>query len=147
MPQINSFKLEVVTLAVSDVARAKAFYTDGVGFTLDVDWSPHPGFRVIQLTPPGSGCSVQFGIGLTDAKPGSGRATYLVVDDLKAARDALLSRGVKVEPIRHKAPLENWQGEWAPGVEPTRADYASIADFVDPDGNGWILQERSPLVG
>jgi catechol 2,3-dioxygenase-like lactoylglutathione lyase family enzyme len=135
------YQLQVITLAVSDVDEAAAFYTQQVGFTLDVDYHPVPGFRVVQLTPPGSACSVQLGAGLTDAAPGSARATYLTVTDIEAARAELIGRGVKVSEIRHKSPVETWAGGWAPGADPDRRDYASFADFADPDGNTWVIQE------
>jgi len=135
------YQLQVITLAVSDVDEAAAFYTRQAGFTLDVDYHPVPGFRVVQLTPPGSACSVQLGAGLTDAAPGSARATYLAVTDIEAARAELIGRGVKVSDIRHKSPVETWAGGWAPGADPERRDYASFADFADPDGNTWVIQE------
>ena len=135
------YKVQVLTLAVSDVERAKAFYTERVGFALDVDYHPAPGFRVVQLTPPGSACSIQFGIGLTDAAAGSTRTTYLVVTDIEAARRELAERGVPVGPIRHKDPVAAWAGGFAPGVDPERRDYASLAEFADDDGNTWVLQE------
>jgi catechol 2,3-dioxygenase-like lactoylglutathione lyase family enzyme len=135
------YQLQVITLAVSDVDEAAAFYTRQAGFTLDVDYHPVPGFRVVQLTPPGSACSVQLGAGLTDAAPGSARATYLTVTDIEAARAELIARGVKVSDIRHKSPVETWAGGWAPGADPERRDYASFADFADPDGNTWVIQE------
>jgi catechol 2,3-dioxygenase-like lactoylglutathione lyase family enzyme len=135
------YQLQVITLAVSDVDEAAAFYTRQADFTLDVDYHPVPGFRVVQLTPPGSACSVQLGAGLTDAAPGSARATYLAVTDIEAARAELIGRGVKVSDIRHKSPVETWAGGWAPGADPDRRDYASFADFADPDGNTWVIQE------
>ncbi|MBR0697277.1 VOC family protein [Bradyrhizobium lablabi] len=134
--------VEVITLPVSDVDRALRFYVDKVGFTLDVDYSPNDAFRVVQLTPPGSSCSIQIGRGLTDAPAGSLRNAYLVVTDLKAARSRLLERGVKVGEIRHKTPIDAWDGSFAPGLDSARRDYASFADFSDPDGNSWVLQER-----
>jgi catechol 2,3-dioxygenase-like lactoylglutathione lyase family enzyme len=136
------YLLEVVILPVSDVDRSVAFYTGRLGFHLDVDYGPGPGFRVVQLTPVGSACSVQIGVGLTDAEPGSARGLYLVVPDLEAARAELAERGVGVGEIRHKAPLDTWQGGFEPGVDPERRDYASFAEFSDPDGNAWTLQER-----
>ena len=135
------YKIEVATLAVSDVDQALEFYTAKVGFALDVDYHPADGFRVVQLTPLGSACSVQFGEGLTAASPGAARATYLAVTDIEAERSELTGRGVKVSDIRHKAPAGDWKGGWAPGPDPRRGDYASFADFADPDGNTWILQE------
>src|SRR5262249_59169052 len=95
------FSVEVITLPVSDVERALRFYVDLAGFTLDVDYSPNGAFRVVQLTPPGSGCSLQIGTGLTDAPAGSLRNVYLVVTDLEAVRSRLLERGVQVSEIRH----------------------------------------------
>ncbi len=131
------FKLEVVIVPVSDVDRAKAFYVETAGFTLDVDHQPNDRFRVVQTTPPGSSCSVTFGVGLSDAAPGSYRGTHLVVTDIVAARDELVGRGVEVSDIRHMS-AEGWK----PGPHPERADYESFADFSDPDGNTWVLQER-----
>ena len=131
--------LEVVPLPVTDVDRALAFYSEQAGFTLDVDYRPTPGFRVVQLTPPGSACSVQL---VAADSPARVRRLHLVTTDIAAARESLISRGVSVTPIRHKEPLETWAGEWSAGVDPRRRDYASFADFADPDGNTWILQER-----
>jgi catechol 2,3-dioxygenase-like lactoylglutathione lyase family enzyme len=137
----TDYRLQVVTLAVADVDEALAFYEQKAGFALDVDYHPAAYFRVVQLTPPGSACSVQIGIGLTDARPGSARATYLAVTDIEAARRELTGRGVQVSAIRHKSPADDWKGGWEPGTDPQRRDYASLADFADPDGNTWILQE------
>jgi catechol 2,3-dioxygenase-like lactoylglutathione lyase family enzyme len=134
-------KIQVITIPVSDVDRALAFYTEQAGFSLDVDYHPASGFRVVQLTPPGSACSVQIGLGLTDAAPGSVRATYLIVTDIDAACRDLTARGVMVRDIRHKSPVDTWEGGWSPGIDPQRRDYASFADFSDPDGNTWVLQE------
>ena len=136
------FSVEVITLPVSDVDRALRFYVDRVGFTLDVDYSPNDAFRVAQLTPPGSSCSIQIGKGLTDAPVGSLRDVYLVVTDLEAARSRLLEHGVDVDEIRHKVPIDAWDGSFAPGLDPERRDYASFAGFSHPDGNRWVLQER-----
>jgi catechol 2,3-dioxygenase-like lactoylglutathione lyase family enzyme len=130
-------KLEVVMLPVADVDRAKEFYAERAGFNLDVDHKASEQFRVVQLTPPGSACSVTFGIGLSDAAPGSVRGTHLVVTDIEAVRDELRGRGVEVSDVRHMG-----AGGWQPGVDPERRDFASFADFSDPDGNTWILQER-----
>jgi catechol 2,3-dioxygenase-like lactoylglutathione lyase family enzyme len=135
------YQLQVVTLPVSDVDLATAFYTQRTGFILDVDYHPTPDFRVVQLTPPGSACSIQIGVGLTDAAPGSARATYLAVTDIEAAHRELTGRGVQVSRIRHKSPIDDWKGGWQPGADPERRDYASFADFADPDGNTWVLQE------
>ena len=137
-----TFSVEVITLPVSNVERALQFYVDQIGFTLDVDYSPNGAFRVVQLTPPGSSCSIQIGNGLTDAPAGSLRSVYLVVTDLEAARSHLLQRGVEVGEIRHKTPIGAWDGGFAPGLDPARGDYASFADFFDTDGNSWVLQER-----
>ena len=136
------FSIEVITLPVSDVERALRFYVDRVGFALDVDYAPTGAFRVAQLTPPGSGCSIQIGKGLTNAPAGSLRNIHLVVTDLEKARSRLLERGVAVSEIRHKIPIDAWDGNFARGPDPARKDYASFADFTDPDGNGWVLQER-----
>jgi catechol 2,3-dioxygenase-like lactoylglutathione lyase family enzyme len=135
------YQIQVVTVPVADVDRAVAFYTHQAGFALDVDYHPAAGFRVVQLTPPGSACSVQIGVRLTDARPGSALGTYLAVTDIEAARKELTGRGVKVSDIRRKAPIDDWKGGWQPGTDPGRRDYASFADFADPDGNTWVLQE------
>ena len=136
------FRIEVLTLSVTDVDRAKRFYADRVGFALDVDYRPNDRFRVVQLTPPGSAASVQFGVGLTDAGPGSARNNYLVVSDIEAAHKELAARGVPVGPLRHKASSADWQGDFAAGLDPDRRDYASFCDFADPDGNTRTVQER-----
>ena len=140
--RMPTFSVEVVTVPVSDVERALRFYVDRLGFTLDVDYSPNDIFRVVQLTPPGSSCSIQIGKGLTDAPVGSLRNVYLVVADLEAARRYLLDRGVDVGDIHHKMPIGAWDGGFASGIDPVRGDYASFANFSDPDGNSWVLQER-----
>lgn len=136
------YSLEVVTLPVSDVERALRFYLDRVGFRLDVDYAPKEAFRVVQLTPPGSSCSIQIGTGLTDVHVGSVRNIFLVVADIEVARNRLRGRGVDVGEIRHKMPIGAWDGGFAPGIDPARGDYASFAEFSDPDGNSWVLQER-----
>jgi predicted enzyme related to lactoylglutathione lyase len=130
------FKLELVLIPVTDVDRAKAFYADQVGWTVDVDHSVGDAFRVVQLTPPGSACSISVGVGITKAEPGSVVGTHLVVSDIGAARDELIGRGVEVSEIRHV----NADG-WQPGPSPARGKYESYAEFADPDGNSWLLQE------
>ncbi|HTW28885.1 MAG TPA: VOC family protein [Acetobacteraceae bacterium] len=131
--------LEVVPLPVVDVDRALAFYTGQVGFILDVDYRPTRDFRVVQLTPPGSACSVHL---VATDSPGRVHQLCLVTSDLEAERAKLIDRGVEVGAIRHKDPLETWAGGWSAGVDPQHRDYASFADFADPDGNTWTLQER-----
>jgi len=133
-----NYKLELVLIPVTDVDRAKAFYIDSAGFVLDVDHRASDAFRVVQLTPPGSACSITFGIGITDAAPGSVRGTHLVVTDIEAARAELAGRGVEITEIRHFD-----SGAWAAGPHPEHADYSSFADFSDPDGNTWMLQEKA----
>ena len=130
------FKLELVLVPVTDVDRAKAFYTEQAGFHLEVDTPVGENMRVVQVTPPGSACSVGFGTGITAAPPGSAQGLHLVVSDIVAARADMLRRGVKVSDVRH---LES--GSWVPGPHPHRASYESFADFADPDGNVWVLQE------
>ena len=137
----SGFSVEVITLPVKDVERALRFYVDQVGFALDVDYSPKHGFRVVQLTPTGSGCSIQIGKGLTEALAGSVRNIILVVPDIDAARSLQLESGV-VGDIPHNTPMVAWEGGFAPGGAPARGDYASFARFSDPDGNSWVLQER-----
>jgi catechol 2,3-dioxygenase-like lactoylglutathione lyase family enzyme len=130
------FKLELVLVPVTDVDRAKAFYTEQAGFYLEVDTMVGADMRVVQVTPPGSACSVGFGTGITAAPPGSAQGLHLVVADIVAAREGLRSRGVEVGGVKH---LES--GAWGPGPDPRRANYQSFADFADPDGNVWLLQE------
>ena len=130
------FKLELVVVPVSDVDRAKEFYTDKAGFTLDVDHRAGESFRVVQLTPPGSACSITIGTGLTPATPGTYQGLHLVVTDAEAARAELLERGVDVsEPFHFGA-----EGQTT-GLHPERADYGTFLSFSDPDGNGWLVQE------
>ncbi|HZC25981.1 MAG TPA: alpha/beta fold hydrolase [Actinopolymorphaceae bacterium] len=131
--------LEVVPLPVTDIDRALTFYNERAGFTLDVDYRPTPEFRVVQLTPPGSACSVQL------VADGTRRVhdLQLVTSDLAATRARLIARGVAVGDIRHKDPVDTWAGGWSDGPDPQRRDYASFADFADPDGNTWTLQERN----
>jgi catechol 2,3-dioxygenase-like lactoylglutathione lyase family enzyme len=135
------YKLEVVTLPVQDVDRSLAFYTGACGFNVDVDYHPNESFRVVQLTPTGSACSVQIGVGLTDAEPGTCRSLCLAVNDIEASRRELIDRGVAVEAIKHKASIDDWQGDLTIGIDAERRNYASFASFADPDGNTWTLQE------
>ena len=130
------WKLELVLVPVSEVDRAKSFYTEKAGFDLDVDHQASEDFRIVQLTPPGSACSISFGTGITDAEPGSVRGLHLVVSDIEAARATLVERGVDVSEVQHHE-----SGEWVPGPDPQRRDYSSFAHFSDPDGNSWVLQE------
>src|SRR5262245_44873598 len=131
-----NMKLEVVVIPVSDVDRAKCFYSD-VGWRLDADFVRGDAFRVVQFTPPGSSCSIHFGTGITSAVPGPARGLYLVVSDVEAARAELVGRGVEVSDVFHR-----WVGEGPQsGLDPARRSYASYATFSDPDGNGWLLQE------
>jgi catechol 2,3-dioxygenase-like lactoylglutathione lyase family enzyme len=134
-------KLEVVTLPVADVDRAKAFY-EGLGWRLDADLTPAEGVRVVQLTPPRSECSIAFGTGVTTAEPGSAQRLELVVSDIDAARADLVGRGVEVSELFHL------DGGPKPGPDPERRSYLTYASFSDPDGNGWLLQEiRERLPG
>jgi catechol 2,3-dioxygenase-like lactoylglutathione lyase family enzyme len=130
------YKLELVVVPVSDVDRAKAFYTENMGFHLDVDHSPNEHFRVVQMTPKGSACSITIGKGVTQAAPGCAQGLHLVVTDIEAAHAELTQRGVKISEIFHFA-----EGKQAPGPEPERRDYNSFASFSDPDGNTWLVQE------
>jgi predicted enzyme related to lactoylglutathione lyase len=130
------WKLEVVPLPVTDVDRAKAFYTEQAGFNCDVDHRAGDDFRVVQLTPPGSACSVMVGRGITDATPGAVRGLHIVVPDVEAARAELVGRGIDVSPVRHMTP-----DGMADGADPAHADYNSFAEFADPDGNTFVLQE------
>jgi len=130
------FKLELVVVPVSDVDRAKDFYVDRMGFTLDVDHRAGDAFRVVQLTPPGSACSITIGTGLTKSTPGTYQGLHLVVTDIEAARAELVGRGAEVsEPFHFGA-----EGQ-TPGLDPNRADYGTFMSLADPDGNGWLVQE------
>jgi catechol 2,3-dioxygenase-like lactoylglutathione lyase family enzyme len=138
----GEFKLEVVVLPVSDVDRAKRFY-EGLGWRLDADIARGDDFRVVQLTPPGSACSVQFGTNITSAAPGSAQSLYLIISDLEAARDELAARGAEVSEVFHEgSPGARFHdaGRTA-GPSPDGNSYGSFAAFSDPDGNGWLLQE------
>ncbi len=127
------YKLEVVVVPVSDVERAKRFYSEQVGFTVDVDHRDGA-LRVVQLTPPGSACSVTIGTGLVASEPGSMKGLQLVVTDVAAARADLAGRGVDVSPVRHMA-----NGAWADGHG---GPWNSFVFFNDPDGNAWAVQEK-----
>jgi catechol 2,3-dioxygenase-like lactoylglutathione lyase family enzyme len=138
-------KLEVVVVPVADVDRAKQFYK-GLGWREDADFVADEDFRIVQLTPPGSGGSIQFGVGLTSAEPGSLRGMYLVVDDIEAARAELTERGAPVSEIFHESRLgARFRPAGAPEREPgpatERQTYGSFLSFDDPDGNGWLVQE------
>jgi catechol 2,3-dioxygenase-like lactoylglutathione lyase family enzyme len=127
-------KLELVVVPVSDIDRAKAFYVENVGFNLDVDHRAGEDFRVVQLTPPGSACSVT--LMRTIAAPGSLQGLHLVVEDIEAARAELLGRGVKISELFHFT-----GGGQTPGPDPQRQSYNTFCQFSDPDGNGWLVQE------
>jgi catechol 2,3-dioxygenase-like lactoylglutathione lyase family enzyme len=138
-------KLEVVVIPVSDIDRAKEFYSK-LGWRLDADFRFDNGFRGIQFTPPGSACSVQFGTNMTSAAPGSAQGLYLIASDIQAARDELTGRGVEVSEVFHAGtPGAQFQSDDKSDrvnrPAPDRASYRSFATFSDPDGNGWLLQE------
>ena len=141
-------KLEIVVIPVSDADRAKEFY-GRLGWRLDADFASGDDFRVMQFTPPGSGCSVIFGKGITSAAPGSAQGLYLIVSDIEAARKELVDRGVEITEVFHDA-LGVYGGTGEPylfgrtrvsGRDPEHRSYRSFASFSDPDGNGWLLQE------
>src|SRR5437870_8717497 len=138
-------KLEVVIIPVSDVERSKKFYAN-LGWHLDADFAFDNGFRVVQFTPPGSACSVQFGSKITSASPGSAQSLYLIVSDIEAARDELAALGVDVSEVFHPAaPGAQFRsgdaGGRVNGPAPNHETYSSFATFRDPDGNSWLLQE------
>jgi catechol 2,3-dioxygenase-like lactoylglutathione lyase family enzyme len=130
-------KLEVVVIPVSDVDRAKRFY-QGLGWRVDIDFTGGENWRVVQMTPPGSPCSIHVGKGITTGAPGSAQNLYLVVSDIEAARQQLIDRGVDVSETFHFAGLG---GPRRPGREPNGTSYLTFASFSDPDGNSWLLQE------
>jgi catechol 2,3-dioxygenase-like lactoylglutathione lyase family enzyme len=137
-------KLEVVVLPVSDADRAKDFYTRQLGFRLDADFPINDGYRIIQVTPPGSACSIIFGDGLTDAEPGAVEGLHLIVSDIEQARRELADRGVDVTgPFHDVTGAFHQAGEAGRvmGLHPQRASYGSFASFADPDGNRWFLQQ------
>jgi catechol 2,3-dioxygenase-like lactoylglutathione lyase family enzyme len=129
-------KLEVITIPVSDIDRAKEFY-EGLGWRLDADFS-NGGDRAVQFTPPGSQCSIHFG---KNAKPGSAQGVFLIVSDIQAARDELVGRGVEVSEVFHYAAGPAPFGGHVSGIAPDHLSYGSYATFSDLDGNGWLLQE------
>jgi catechol 2,3-dioxygenase-like lactoylglutathione lyase family enzyme len=141
-------KFEIVVIPVSDIDRAKDFYTE-LGWRLDADYDNGSDFRVIQFTPPGSSCSVIFGRNVTGATPGSTQGMYLIVSDIEATRKELLSRGIAVSEVFHGAgnaysgPDEHYLfgSIRVAGPDPNHASYRSFASFKDPDGNGWLFQE------
>lgn len=134
-------KLEVVVLPVTDVERAKEFYIGGLGSRLDADFAIRDGHRVVQVTPPGSGCSIIFGDGVTAAQPGAGGSLLLVVDDIAAARGDLVARGVEVSEVFHGAGFSAGTEGRVPGPDPEGKSYGSFASFSDPDGNSFLLQQ------
>ena len=130
------WKLELVVVPVSDVDRAKTFYTEQVGFNADVDHRAGDDFRVVQLSPPGSACSIAIGTGIGQSEPGSTKGLHLIVNDIEAARAELAERGVEIgEPFHFGA-----EGR-AEGTHPERADYGTFLTFDDPDSNTWLVQE------
>jgi catechol 2,3-dioxygenase-like lactoylglutathione lyase family enzyme len=138
-------KLEVLVIPVSDVDRAKQFYAN-LGWRLDADFPFDNGFRVVQFTPPGSGCSIHFGANITSAAPGSAQGLHLIVSDIQAARGELVARGVNISQVFHAGtPGAQFQPDGAggrlSGPAPDHASYRSYARFLDPDGNTWMLQE------
>ena len=142
--KIVDLKLEVVVIPVSDVDRAKEFY-GRLGWRLDADFPFDNGFRVVQFTPPGSGCSIQFGTNITSAAPGSAQGLYLIASDIEAARDELVARGAEVSEVFHAGtPGAQFQPDdtsgRVSGPAPDHASYSSFATFSDLDGNGWLLQ-------
>ncbi|HMD46373.1 MAG TPA: VOC family protein [Acidimicrobiales bacterium] len=142
--KVMDLKLEVVVVPVSDVDKAKHFYETGLGCRLDADYSAGDDFRVVQVTPPGSQCSIIFGKGLTGAAPGSMEGLQLTVEDIDGARAELVSRSVDVSEVFHDVGgVFHHAGlvGRVPGPDPERRSYASFASFADPDGNGWVLQE------
>ena len=138
----TDLKVEVVVIPVSDVDRSKRFY-ENLGWRVDADFASGDEWRLVQMTPPGSPCSVMFGKGFTPAAPGSVQGTFLVVDDLEAARARLIGRGLDVSDVFHfeNNLLNVGAKNRVPGPDPKRASYFSFASFSDPDGNGWLLQE------
>src|SRR3954470_17306198 len=148
-PTAVDLKIEVVPLPVADVERAKRFY-EGLGWRLDADFASGDEWRVVQLTPPGSPCSVSFGKGYTTAVPGSAQGTFLVVDDIEAARRELVGHGVDVSDVFHfDGNLLHVTGTKGrlPGPDPKGSSYFSFASFSDPDGNSWLQSALSTKYG
>lgn len=136
-------KIEVIVIPVSDVDRAKQFYV-ALGWRLDIDYSAGDDYRVIQFTPPGSGCSIMFGKNITTTPPGAVKGLHLIVSDIQAARDELTRRGIAVsEPFHDRGGIFHHAlgDHLVSGPNPQRKSYASYASFSDPDGNGWVFQE------
>ena len=138
--QPGEMRLEVVVLPVSDVDRARDFYV-GLGWRLDADVAPNEDFRIVQLTPPGSECSIQFGVGITSAAPGSVQSLYLAVADIEAVREQLIGLGVEVSEAFHEGMPGGRFNESGRAPGPSPNPYGTFATFNDPDGNGWLLQE------
>ncbi len=130
------WKIEVIPVPVSDVDRAKRFYADQLGFAVDLDTAIGDGMRVVQLTPPGSGCSIQLSTGIVTMPPGVLEGVQITVTDIAAARERLISKGVEASPVRHMA-----DGQWRDGHG---GRWNAFVFFNDPDGNGWVLQESPP---
>jgi catechol 2,3-dioxygenase-like lactoylglutathione lyase family enzyme len=130
------FKLELIVVPVSDVDRAVDFYSEKLGFRIDVDHQAGENFRVVQLTPPGSECSISVGTGISQIEPGTYQGLHLVVRDIEEAIEELAGKGVEVSEPFHFGEAGQTQG-----LHPERADYGTFASFSDPDGNGWLLQE------
>ena len=128
------WKIEVIVMPVSDLDRSKRFYAEQCGFVVDLDHQATESMRLIQMTPPGSGCSITIGTGITDAEPGSVRGIQITVDDIDDARAHLIANGVDAGPVQHFS-----DGVWSDGKG---GPWNSFVRFSDPDGNGWVLQER-----
>ena len=136
------WKLELIIVPVSDVDRSKAFYTERLGFALDVDHDMGEAFRVVQMTPPGSACSITIGINVGGGEPGTTKGMHLVVEDIEAALAHLDANGVAHGGIQHFV-----DGAMTPGPDPERRDFNSFIFFDDPDGNSWAVQHVNPRVG
>jgi catechol 2,3-dioxygenase-like lactoylglutathione lyase family enzyme len=130
------WKLELIVVPVSDVDRSKAFYLDQLGFGLEVDHRPNEHFRVVQMTPKGSACSIAIGVGIGSSEPGSLKGLHLIVSDIEAARSELVSRNVDVSDYFHFGAAGR-----ADGLHPGRGNYETFLSLDDPDGNAWVVQE------